>query len=356
MRLGIVLHDFALGGTERIAVRLAEAWARAGAEVEIFCGSEAGPIRSLVARSVRVVEADPPIPRRIGSRKRLGVAAASYFRDRRFDGIFIPGNFHWPLIAPLGKIVQNRRPRLVAQISSALRKAGRRGFRQHFFEARSRRRLAGADAIVALSEQAASQARAMFGKPVHVIRLPVLPDESPTLVMVPGGDPLVVAAGRFVEQKDFTTLVEAFALVRHSNVSLAIVGDGPQRNRVTQRIRELGLGRRVTLPGYVDDIRPWLDRARVFALSSRHEGYGAVIVEALAAGRPVVATDCTPAATELLGDGEAGLAVPIADPAALAGALDAMLDRPPPDPIAIARRVEPWKIGPIAEQYLDLFE
>ena len=66
---------------------------------------------------MRVVEADPPTPRRIGSRKRLGVAAASYFRDRRFDGIFIPGNFHWPLIAPLGKIMQAATPGWLPQIS-----------------------------------------------------------------------------------------------------------------------------------------------------------------------------------------------------------------------------------------------
>ena len=71
---------------------------------------------------------------------------------------------------------------------------------------------------------------------MHVIRLPVLPGQVSNSRDGSWGDPLVVAAGRFVEQKDFTTLVEAFALVRHSNVSLAIVGDGPQRNRVTQRV------------------------------------------------------------------------------------------------------------------------
>ncbi|WP_294123695.1 glycosyltransferase [Sphingomonas sp.] len=355
MRLGIVLHDFALGGTERIAVRLAEAWAKAGADVEIFCGCSDGPIKSMIAPEIRVAEATPPIPRGIGSLRRLAKAAARHFGSQDIQAVFVPGNFHWPVIAELAKISPNRRPTIVAQISSALHKQERGGLRQQYFEARSRRRLARADAVVALSDQTAREAQMILRRPVETIRLPVLPDKPQAPSPVPEGQPMVVAAGRFVHQKDFPTLVEAFAKIRHPTATLAIIGDGPQYRRVASRARALGLEQRVSLPGYVPDIRPWLDRCRLFVLSSRHEGYGAVIVEALAAGRPVVTTDCTPASLELLRDETIGMTVPISNPAALACALDIMLNRPAPDPAEIARNVDPWRIGPIAAEYLDLF-
>ena len=355
MRLGIVLHDFALGGTERIAVRLAEAWAKAGADVEIFCGCSDGPIKSMIAPEIRVAEATPPIPRRIGSLRRLAKAAARHFGSQDIQAVFVPGNFHWPVIAELGKISPSHRPLIVAQISAALHKQERRGLRQQYFEARSRRRLAHADVIVALSDQTAKEAQMILRRPVESIRLPVLPDELVATSPVPEGQPIIVAAGRFVHQKDFLTLVEAFSRIRHPSATLEIIGDGPQYRLVAERVRALGLEQRVNLPGYVPDIRPWLNRCRLFVLSSRHEGYGAVIVEALAAGRPVVTTDCTPASFELLHDETTGVVVPIADPGALAGALDIMLNRPSPDPVEIARTVEPWRIGPIAAEYLELF-
>jgi glycosyltransferase involved in cell wall biosynthesis len=355
MRLGIILHDFALGGTERIAVRLAAAWVKAGAHVEIFCGSACGPIRSMVAPDVDVMEAIPPIPRGMGSLRRLAKAAARHFAIQNVEAVFVPGNFHWPVIAELAKINRGQRPAIIAQISSALHKQERTGLRQLYFEARSRRRLAHADAIVVMADQTAKEAQLILRRPVDVIRSPVLPDEPKAALPIPEGEPLIVAAGRFVHQKDFITLVEAFARIRHPTATLAIVGDGPQFRQVVNRIRTLGLEQRICLPGYFPDIRPWLDRCRLFVLSSLHEGYPAVIVEALAAGRPIVATDCTPASSELLRDETIGTVVPIADPAALANALDMMLERPMPDPVAIARNVDAWRIGPISAEYLELF-
>ena len=79
MRIAVVLHDFALGGTERIAVRLADAWARAGADVSIFCGSAEGPIRSLLPSNVRLFPAAPTIARGPFSMGRLARAAARHF-------------------------------------------------------------------------------------------------------------------------------------------------------------------------------------------------------------------------------------------------------------------------------------
>jgi glycosyltransferase involved in cell wall biosynthesis len=113
---------------------------------------------------------------------------------------------------------------------------------------------------------------------------------------------------------------------------------------------------RVELPGYVPDIRPWLDEARVFLLSSRWEGYGAVVIEALAAGRPVVSTDCTPAAHELIARTGCGAVTPVGDPQALADALSAELAAEPPDVAALGATVDGYRIGAIADAYLELFD
>ncbi|MEQ7874361.1 glycosyltransferase [Sphingomonas sp. ASV193] len=355
MRIGIVLHDFAFGGTERVAVRLANQWAARGHAVTLFVGQAGGPAGALVDAKVKVIEARPRIARAIGSRRRLAKAAAARFDAEPVDALFVPGNFHWPVVAAIDSIDPARRPAIVAQVSSALHKKDRGPAGQRRFAWLARRRLAGADALVVLAERTAGELRAMLGREAVVIPLPVLDQGAPPPCPLPGGDPLVVAAGRFVPQKDFRALVEAFARVRHPGARLAIVGDGPERPLVEARIAELGLADRVALPGYVADIRPWLDAARLFVLSSRHEGYAAVIVEALAAGRPVVTTDCTPAAAELLAAPERGTVVPIGAASALAAAIDAMLDRPAPDGAALAGATAPFGVAAVADAYLELF-
>ncbi len=102
--------------------------------------------------------------------------------------------------------------------------------------------------------------------------------------------------------------------------------------------------------------RPWLDAARAFLLSSWYEGYAAVIVEALDAGRPVVATDCTPAAFELLSHHGAGAVAPIGDAAALAACLRRVLSAAPPDADRLADAVADYRIGPISLAYLQVFD
>jgi glycosyltransferase involved in cell wall biosynthesis len=122
------------------------------------------------------------------------------------------------------------------------------------------------------------------------------------------------------------------------------------------RARRLGLGGRISMPGYVDDIRAALDRARLCVISSDYEGYPAVAIEALAAGVPVVATDCSPAMLAILSDPRLGTIVPTGDAAALAAAIDARLASVPADRAALAATVTGHRIGPVAADYLALFD
>lgn len=348
----IVLHDFALGGTERIAIRLAGAWAAQGHRVTIFAGAETGALRAMVADGVRVAPAPVAIARGPRSRARLARAARAFVGAEAPDVVFIPGNFHWPVARALA----GRGVAVVAQVSAALDKPQRGWWRRRGFALRMRRLLARVDMVVALSDTARDQADAILRRRIATtIPLPALDDATPAPRAIPDGQPpLIVAAGRLVPEKGFAELIAAIALLPAGSAQLAIVGDGPDRAALAAMISAAQLDDRVTLAGYVDDIRPWLDRARLFVLSSHFEGFPAVLVEALAAGRPVVATDCTPA-TRLLSMPGAGRVVPLRDPPAMEAAIAAMLDAAAPDPDALAASVAGHRIGTVARAYAELF-
>lgn len=358
--IGVVLHDFSLGGTERIAVRLASQWAADGADVTLFVGSREGPLADLLDARVRLISPRAPIRRAKGSQKALAAAAALYFSEQPVDACFVPGNYHWPVAAALNRMPVAVRPGVAAQISAALHKPQRGPARQILYNMRMRHLLSSTDVLVTLCAAAGREADAILRRPASVaIALPALEDRNGAQELAPAQGRMILAAGRLVPEKGFDLLIEAFDILRQARqgeaAELVIVGEGPDRMRLEQMIAERGLGDHVSLPGYAQDIRPWLAEARLFVLSSRFEGYGAVIVEALAAGRPVLATRCTPAVDELLRGTGAGLDVPIEDPAAMADALAALLDADAPDPARLAALVDHHRIGPVARDYARLF-
>ena len=111
---------------------------------------------------------------------------------------------------------------------------------------------------------------------------------------------------------------------RHPDAVLLILGEGPERERLEQLGRELGLGGSLLLPGRAGDVATWLRRAELLVHPARWEGFGLVLLEAMLAALPVVATRVS-AIPEIVADGESGLLVPPDDPAALAAALERVL-------------------------------
>lgn len=135
-------------------------------------------------------------------------------------------------------------------------------------------------------------------------------------------------AGRLVPQKSIDTLLQAFSRFRrHAGVDawLAIVGAGPLEAELRRRARDLGVGERVVWAGFHEDMRGVMRAFDVFAISSVYEGFGLVLIEAMASGRPVVATRAG-AIPEVVADGDTGLLVPPGDPQAFAAALAKMTD------------------------------
>jgi glycosyltransferase involved in cell wall biosynthesis len=137
----------------------------------------------------------------------------------------------------------------------------------------------------------------------------------------------IVALGRLVPDKDFVTLLRAFARLDDREARLVILGEGEERARLEAEAWGLGIAAQVDMPGFESDVAARLDAARGFVLSSRREAFGLACVEALAHGLPVVATDCGGPA-EILVAPTHGVLAPVGDVEALARALAGALADP----------------------------
>lgn len=171
--------------------------------------------------------------------------------------------------------------------------------------------------------------------------------------LAPGGPPVVLGVGRLTRQKDFPTLVRAFAEVRRRRPArLIILGEGEDRPVLEGLARELGVADEVSLPGFRANAMAYMATAGVFVLSSEWEGLPTVLIEALAAGTRVVSTDCPSGPREILQGGRLGALVPVANPAALADAIIAALDAPPAPPPDQA--LQPFTRDAAVDHYLRL--
>ncbi len=220
-----------------------------------------------------------------------------------------------------------------------------------------------ADAIVAVSEAAGDDLARTLRIPrerIAVIHNPVVgpelappppPPEHPWFR--PGTPPVILGAGRLVDDKDFPTLIRAFARVRRRRPArLAILGVGERREELEALAAAQGVARDVTMPGFVPNPFAWMSGAGVFVLSSEREALPGVLIEAMACGCPVVSTDCL-GPSEILRGTAGAPPLPVCDDAALAAAIVAVLDNPPPRQPLVGRAME-FTVERAAEAYARL--
>jgi glycosyltransferase involved in cell wall biosynthesis len=192
------------------------------------------------------------------------------------------------------------------------------------------------DGVAALNAHMADEARAMFGDALR--SLVVLPnaidiarirDNGNAQERPPCDAPYIVSVARLDEiQKDHRTLLRAYAqLVRGGDIAehLVIVGDGAFRRELEELAKELGIAARVHFAGYRNNPHALVAPARMQVLSSRYEGMPMVLLEALALGKPVIASDCPTGPREILGDGRFGMLFPIGAADELATAMRRIL-------------------------------
>ena len=171
-----------------------------------------------------------------------------------------------------------------------------------------------------------------------------------------GEPPVILGVGRLHLQKDFPTLIRAFALVRqHKPTRLMLLGEGPDRYKLEALIDELGLTNEIALPGFISNPYAFISKASVFVLSSLYEGLPTVLIEAIAVGTVIVSTDCPSGPAEILDSGKYGCLVPVGDIKALSEAILNTLDQPT-DSEALRQRAQQFSYETAVNKYLELLK
>lgn len=140
------------------------------------------------------------------------------------------------------------------------------------------------------------------------------------------GVPIIVSVGRLTKQKGYPYLIRAFFLVRRSlPCKLFIIGEGEDKDRLIEMVSTLGIEPDIEFLGFQENPFKYMARSSIFVLSSLYEGFGNVIVEAMALGLPVISTDCPSGPSEIIDDKKNGILVPVQNEHVLAQAIFEML-------------------------------
>jgi len=348
------------GGAERVTAYLASGLAERGFPVDLVLNQAIGSYLAGLSERVRVVE--------LHARRVLTgiLPLARYLRSER-PALLLTALEHATIAAFLAKRIAGVATRMVPTAHSTLSQIVQhdRGIRESIVKHTISWCYRRSDAVVAVSQGTADDLVRTMGLPAGLIRViyPILTPDIRSLAEEPVKHPyfapdqpgVILAVGRLWPQKDFPTLLKAFAIVsRHVPHRLLILGEGSQRSELERLVQELRLTDRVAMPGHSKNVFAYMARCSLFVLSSAWEAMPMVITEALAAGVPVVATDCECGPREILRDGQYGRLVPVGNVEQLA---KAMLET-----LAAPRRQTPedafhlFSCGTVVDQHCKLFE
>ncbi len=331
-KIAILLPDLHGGGAERTHLVLAQEFARQGHAVEFVLMRVEGEFLAEAQTNFMVVDLG------IARARQLPLALVRYLRRNRPDALMAA---MWPLtvLAPISRALSGHRCKvLVSEHNSLSVQYGTWG-RVHNLLMRSSMALGYriADVRVGVSAGVVKDVAQLAWLPVNsfeVIHNPVARRAEPGHLALGAVQALwrgspgarILAVGTFKVQKNYPLLLRAFArLTKLPEARLMLLGTGAGESAMRALADDLGIADRVIFAGFHRDPTPFYRTADLFVLSSNYEGFGNVIVEALASGTPVVSTDCPSGPSEILEAGRYGTLVPVGDVEALANAIGAAL-------------------------------
>jgi glycosyltransferase involved in cell wall biosynthesis len=358
-RISIFLPSLEGGGAEHAMCNLAVGLAGRGFSVDLVLAKKRGPYLRDVPPTVRII--DLASCRMIASAPKL----VRYLR-RENPRCLISALSHANIIAILSHTFARSKSKLIVseRVSFIEAQIHTNSLRDRFLPILMRLLYKKADRIIAVSRGVADQLTALLGAScnnVTVIYNPVVSEQlfekAAESIDHPWFEvrepPVVLGVGRLVSQKDFQTLIRAFALLRQTRLlRLIILGEGPERAILYKLAQELGIANDLDMPGFVENPYKYMKRARVFVSSSLFEGFPNVLVEAMACGTPVISTNCPSGPSEILEHGRWGRLVATGDVGGLAIAMEHVLDEAVhPN---VKSRAAMFNIKDITDAYLDV--
>lgn len=361
VRVLVPLHSFEPGGVERDTLRFVPAWRAHGIDARIALGRHEGQLAA---------EA-PDVP--YYDLKGLGTGSyesawmirklPAVIREFRPDVLFCASNTLAATAAGMRFLLRGACPPIVTRISNDLVRRDLSGLDLFFHRLGLKIHANSHDVVVAMAapvrDEIVQQMRRDPADVVVINNASMTMDDLNRFETARDTAPRdrqgrrFLGVGRLAPQKNFELMLDAFSRIAEPNDRLAIVGEGALRDALTNQALALGILDRLDLPGHVFDAERWYADADAFILSSDYEGVPAVVVEALAAGLPIVATDCCTAMPSLI-EGF-GRLVPIGDAAALAAAMDGICDIPADVPAMRARAAQ-FTVEATIDDWTSLFE
>lgn len=350
----LVVPTLGGGGAERVILRVARHMHERGNRVTIVVFRGGGAYEPLVPEGIRLIT--------LGGRAPVVALSRTIRRER--PEVILSTLVEANLACVFARRLARSRARLVIRETIHISTHGKR---QGGWVWRVLPRLIAllyprANAVIA-NAQAMADDLVELGVPankIHVVGNPVVEPSlvaagrEPAVQAWAHHKPLVLGVGRLVHQKGFDVLLHALARM-DPETHLALLGEGPDRDALLQLAADLGLEHRIHMPGFINPPWPVMARADVVALSSRTEGMPNVLIQALALGTPVVATDCPSGPRELLGQHLPDALVPVDDAEALAKAIQRSLAQPP-SAEAMAAAVRPFDAATCLAQYEAILE
>lgn len=342
------VHALSGGGAERVMARLASGFAARGDRVLLAVDFEAQEWRSSLDESVELIV----LPG--GHARNVAALADILARERPFVSVsaLAATNLKHAAAAMLAR----RSSRAILSHHGFFENEPERLSRIGYLSGPALSRLVAAN--VAVSDALARDLVRRFFFPIRrtvtIYNPASLEAAQPPLspAALRARPPLIVAMGRLTEDKGFGFLVRAFGHVGYPGARLAILGKGPELDKLKAMALALGVADRLELPGYVDP-SGYLSRARCFVSPSLRESFGLAIVEALDYGLPVVATG-SGGPQEILCSPELGRLVPFGDEKQTAAAIGACLEAPG-DPAPRQRRAKAFSLDAALDNYDRLF-
>lgn len=355
------IPDLSLGGAEQVTINIANGLSARGYEIDLLLSRKEGELQSQLTSEVTVIELSPSRTSIFGVAAHLP-ALASYLRKKRPAVLF--SQMSHVNIVPLAlnrlleletAIVPTHHTGMDASTETTPKDRIVRHLYPSLYQS--------ADQIIAVSEGIADDLTNRIPierEDISVIHNPIqielIQERSKEAVshewLTDEDKDVVLFVGRIELEKDLKTWLEAFAQVskRNPDARAVIGGTGTKKEEILAYAGELGVAELLSMPGYLENPYKYMRRADVFLLSSRYEGLPTVLIEALACGCPVVATDSPGGTREILDDGEYGLLVPVGDSNALAEAVCRTLEDPPSSEI-LQDRAEDFGSELILDEY-----